>query len=856
VSELRVSGGSRPPTAAERRRRAEQAARRLGELRGRIDAQAAGLRTGDDWRRWLALAGRPPGLTADNTLAVLAARPEATDVDGYDAWQTRGRQIRRGERGIPILAAAAAPSPVTYVWDVAQTDPADGETAAAAPPAGRPAPAPQSQPEAPVRRPGGRPAPPAAFAASLAGVLAARGYETADDAGGGVSWADRDGRVVHLPDGDDPATRAGRLAHQIAHLVLHPGLRLPPHGGCTGREQAEAEMAAYLVAAHAGVDVPLPVPADPASWLDPGPPAVAAHAAARRVVDAAAAIHAELARQAPPTSPASAAVRAEAGDVRSARPAPPTAGPASRAERGDVRPARPVSPTAGLASRAEQGDIRPARSASSQAGAGADPASVVRLHAVLADAAVWYGERLHEPSGLIARRMLADRGLARVVAGDPRWTVGFAPPGWTHLTDHLRRSGHTDGEIEAAGLAFRTRNGRLVDLFRDRVVFAVRDADGQVVSFIGRATGRALGADPATPKYLNIPATAVYEKGRVLFGLHENRDALASGGVPVVVEGVTDVLAAAAAGLDGGEPIPAVAPSGTAFTPAQAAALLAASPGRRGIVVAFDADNAGRAAAARAYDLLYAGEPRLLSADLPVGADPADLLRTAGPEALRAALTDPARLRPLAAAAIDARLAWWETEDRLAFYEQRLAAARSVAPVIVGEPPTQVAALITHTAARLGIPAADVSDVVVEAALDADGPTLARPAGRGHSATTPSAASKADAADAGRLAAVAFPSPTSPAAPSPRRRRRESGGPNGSHDDRMRRHFPDQGRVRDEAAARPSAEPSPAAGAATDAPAAAPRPGGRHGPPAGHRPPAARTNTSEPPSAGWRGARR
>jgi DNA primase len=144
----------------------------------------------------------------------------------------------------------------------------------------------------------------------------------------------------------------------------------------------------------------------------------------------------------------------------------------------------------------------------------------------------------------------------------------------------------------------------VVDRFRDRLMFPVRDPGGQrVVGFLGRALAEAKD----TPRYLNSPATALYRKGEVLYGLGAEpvRRALAGGARPVLVEGPLDAIAVTAAGAGR---YAGAAPCGTALTAAQVAVLdTHAGPlAERGIVAAFDHDPGGRQAALRAYELLAA----------------------------------------------------------------------------------------------------------------------------------------------------------------------------------------------------------------------------------------------------------
>jgi hypothetical protein len=212
----------------------------------------------------------------------------------------------------------------------------------------------------------------------------------------------------------------------------------------------------------------------------------------------------------------------------------------------------------------------------------------------------------------------------------------------------------------------------------------VHDERGNIAGFLGRARP---GADPEVPKYLNSPETSSYHKGSLLFGLHQARDLLAGGATPVIVEGPFDAIAVTLA--DPRHHV-GLAPCGTALTSKQAAILAqSADLGSTGILVAFDDDPAGRKAAVRAYDVLRTVSGRLQSAVLS-GKDPAEILQTEGPAALRTILRD--QVQPLSAVVIDAHLAPWER--RLLDPEGPLLAMRSTAAVIARLLPAESAVAI------------------------------------------------------------------------------------------------------------------------------------------------------------------
>lgn len=343
-------------------------------------------------------------------------------------------------------------------------------------------------------------------------------------------------------------------------------------------------------------------------------------------------------------------------------------------------------------------------------------------------AADYFVANLRSEAGRGPLGYLHERGIGGVLAGS-RWTVGYAPPGWTGLTRHLRAVEFSDDEQVLAGLAQRTRRGTIVDRFRDRVTFGVRDSGGVLVGFVARC---APGERGEVAKYLNTPRTPIYDKGAVLFGLAEQSDELASGATPVIVEGPLDVLAVAAAFRD--EPTyAALAPCGTALTEAHVAAIASVITSRT-VEVAFDSDAAGDRAATTAYQLLTPRVPRLRAARLPRGTDPADLLNDGGHARLRAALVDSV---PLADRVVDRVLGRYRDLDDNA--EAQAAALHQVAPRIAAMRPAEVAREVARVAAALRFDPAVVTGEVAEAAAPNEQSRISPTASPGRTASTSAA---------------------------------------------------------------------------------------------------------------------
>ncbi len=187
-------------------------------------------------------------------------------------------------------------------------------------------------------------------------------------------------------------------------------------------------------------------------------------------------------------------------------------------------------------------------------------------------------------------RISKSRGYGKAVV--ERFLLGYAPDGWEGLAEAARQAGLPQAMLLQAGLVKEGRDpGRVYDAFRHRVMFPTRNLAGRVIAFNGR---RLRDDDPA--KYINSPETAVYHKGRELFGLWEARGEIRTRDEAILVEGPTDCLSLVMAGI----PI-AVASLGTSLTEPQAR-LLKRFTSR--VFILYDGDSAGRAAARRAVDIL------------------------------------------------------------------------------------------------------------------------------------------------------------------------------------------------------------------------------------------------------------
>lgn len=257
---------------------------------------------------------------------------------------------------------------------------------------------------------------------------------------------------------------------------------------------------------------------------------------------------------------------------------------------------------------------------------GAEPSRTRRLLELHAFAHRYYRERLRSAAGAPARDYLIRRGIPEEAA--ERFGLGYATAEWDGLLRAAQENGFSAELLEEGGLSSRRQSGEgHYDRFRARLIFPIADAAGKVIAF----GGRILADDPEAPKYLNSPETPLYRKGHGLYALHLAREAIHKVGRVIVVEGYVDALTMHVHGF-----AETVAALGTSLTEQQVALLTRYA---HQVVLVFDGDRAGLAAALRGTDLV-AGTG--LSSRVAVleegGKDPDEFLRNRGADAMRARL--------------------------------------------------------------------------------------------------------------------------------------------------------------------------------------------------------------------------
>ena len=218
-----------------------------------------------------------------------------------------------------------------------------------------------------------------------------------------------------------------------------------------------------------------------------------------------------------------------------------------------------------------------------------DDARRARMREVMETAIAFYHTVLLHRTGKPALDYLHERGFTDQTI--EKFQLGWAPGGWDHLSKTLQtRRGITPAELTEVGLTSTREGGRgAYDKFRNRVIFPIRDANGLAVGLGGRILESTIPAGrEGGPKYLNSPATALFDKSRTLYLIDKAKSAIRKGGQAVIVEGYTDALIAHQAGFDN-----VVASLGTALTPGQVALLTRYA---KRIALAYDVDPAGERA--------------------------------------------------------------------------------------------------------------------------------------------------------------------------------------------------------------------------------------------------------------------
>jgi DNA primase len=237
---------------------------------------------------------------------------------------------------------------------------------------------------------------------------------------------------------------------------------------------------------------------------------------------------------------------------------------------------------------------------------------IFRLNGITAD---YYQKNLFSPQGKRALNYLLKRNFSEEII--KKFCLGYALPGFEHLVHFLTSKKIGQTGLLKAGLTFRsTKTGKILDYFRERIIFPIFNLQGKIIAFGGRVL------DEKLPKYLNSPETPVYYKAKNLYGLFQAKQSIRQKNQVIIMEGYTDVLIAHQFGFDN-----AVASLGTALTGQQVSLLRRFADE---ILIAFDSDSAGKSATLRSLGLVKKAGLAVKIVYLPPDSDPADIILQKG----------------------------------------------------------------------------------------------------------------------------------------------------------------------------------------------------------------------------------
>ncbi|MGI6257364.1 MAG: DNA primase [Anaerovoracaceae bacterium] len=247
-----------------------------------------------------------------------------------------------------------------------------------------------------------------------------------------------------------------------------------------------------------------------------------------------------------------------------------------------------------------------------------------------------------------------------------KFGVGYADPQWDSLFHHLEEKGYSPEKMLELGLISSSK-GKYFDRFRNRVIFPIQNTGGKVIGF----GARALGDDH--PKYLNSQESSVFQKKNNLYGLNLTRTEMGKEDCAILVEGYMDVLSLYQGGVRN-----VSASLGTALTENQAKILKRYT---RNIVLAYDGDSAGRAAAWRGMDVLHGQGSRVRVLHLPQGKDPDDFIKAKGKDAFIRLTLEAPGYADYKLGILKEQTDMSSTEGRLAFLKSAVDVLRALSPV-------------------------------------------------------------------------------------------------------------------------------------------------------------------------------
>ena len=224
-------------------------------------------------------------------------------------------------------------------------------------------------------------------------------------------------------------------------------------------------------------------------------------------------------------------------------------------------------------------------------------------------ASKWFTEQLETETGkAIGKSYFSSRGFRDDII--EKFKVGYCPEGWNTMTKAAFEAGYKEEILTEVGLCKKKEDGGMFDFFNGRVMFPIRDVTGRVIGF----GGRTLKTEKKIAKYFNSPESPLYNKSKVLYGIHLAKAAINKEDMCFLVEGYTDVMAMHQSGVEN-----VVASSGTALTVGQISLIKRFT---KNVTVLFDGDAAGIRASLRGIDLLLKEGMKVKVVTFPDGDDP------------------------------------------------------------------------------------------------------------------------------------------------------------------------------------------------------------------------------------------
>lgn len=283
-------------------------------------------------------------------------------------------------------------------------------------------------------------------------------------------------------------------------------------------------------------------------------------------------------------------------------------------------------------------------------------------------------------------RYIIKRGLDPETAR--KFGIGYAPEDWQGLTAFMSKKGVSPKQLEELGLAAKGKKG-YYDKFRNRVIFPIFNTQGKVIGFGGRAIG-----EDAVPKYLNSSESAIFKKKNNLYGLHLAKKEIGRQNLAILVEGYMDVVSLVRCGVEN-----VVATLGTALTVQQASLLKRYTDQ---VVLSYDSDPAGQAAALRGIDILQEAGLNVRILQIESGKDPDEYIRKNGKNAFDLLVKNAIPFMEYKIQGIKAKYDIKTTEGSIRFLEEISSELRKI------KSPVQQAAYINQVAEMTKIPASSI----------------------------------------------------------------------------------------------------------------------------------------------------